>query len=130
MCLGETRLGDVQDVARVGFGEGRKNRGELRDWSIQRTGNDDGGRLGGLRAAPAGHARRRAIPIVFSGEGEGGAWFNQHQPGDTGGAERQDADDKGKCQTSHERILQDGGARHYSTRIVPLNVSFIRFRWS
>lgn len=104
-CLGETQLGDVQDVARIDFGEGRKNGGELWDWTVQRTGDNDGGGLGGLRATPAGHARRRAIPIVLSRECEGQAWFADDQSGDTGGAERQDSNDKGECQTPHTAIL-------------------------
>ena len=41
---------------------------------------------------------------VFSREREGQAWFADDQSGDTSGAERQNSNDKGECQTPHEEI--------------------------
>jgi hypothetical protein len=95
----------MQDVAGIGLGEGWKNRGELWGWTLQRTGDDNRGRLGGLRTTAAGHTRRRATPIVFSRVGKGQTWFADDQSGDTGGTERQESDDKGECQTAHTAIL-------------------------
>jgi hypothetical protein len=126
--LGGALPGNVQNVARIGFGEGWKNGCEVRDRNVQRAGDDDRRRLGRLCATPAGHAGRRAIAIVFVRQREREAGFPDDQPGHTCGAERQDADQKGKCQTPHGKILQDRSAGHYSTRMVPRNVSFVRFR--
>jgi len=105
--LGGALLGDVQDVAGIALGEWRKNRCELRDGSAGRAGNDDSVWFSRLSATPARHACRWATTIVLSRQCEVEAGFADDQSDDTRGAEGQQTDEQGKCQTTHAAILQE-----------------------
>jgi len=69
------RLGDVQDIARMGLERARHNDVDHGDGNFQRTDDDDIGWLNGLLAAAACDAGRRTRAEITAGLFDAGAWL-------------------------------------------------------
>jgi hypothetical protein len=95
----------VQNVARGRSWEIRQKAGEVGDADVRGSRNDDHDGLDGLGAAATGHAGWRTAAVVASGQFITGARLVDDEGGDTGRADRQQADEDCEDEPPHEAIV-------------------------
>ena len=102
----------MQNVARSGSWEIRQQAGDVGDADVRGSRNDDHHGLHGLSAADTGHAGWRTGAVVASRQLVTGARLVDDEAGDTGRADRQQADDDCEDEPPHESILAPGQDGH------------------
>jgi hypothetical protein len=98
----------VQNVARGRAWEIGQKASHVGDADVRGSHNDDQDRLHGLRAAATGHAGWRTGAVVSPGQLVAGAGLIDDEAGETGRAERQQADDDCEDEPSHEASVAPG----------------------